>query len=65
MIRRLQDDGLVAESEQRAAPDLDDARRRYYRLTALGGRVLTAELQRLRSLVTSRAVRDLERRLAT
>jgi DNA-binding PadR family transcriptional regulator len=30
---------------------LDDARRRYYRLTALGRRVLNAECERLQELV--------------
>src|SRR5574338_1022495 len=44
VIRRLLADGLVAESERRAAPELDDERRRYYRLTALGERVVAEEL---------------------
>lgn len=65
VIRRLLQSGLLAESPHRAAPDLADERRRYYGLTPLGGRVLAAELQRLRALVTSPGVRDLERRLAT
>jgi len=50
-IRRLQDDRLVEESSRRPAPDLDDERRRYYRLTAFGKRVLTVEAARLRRLV--------------
>jgi DNA-binding PadR family transcriptional regulator len=65
VIKRLLADGLVAESERRAAPDLDDERRRYYRLTTLGGRVLAAELRRLEALVTSPAARALARRWAT
>jgi DNA-binding PadR family transcriptional regulator len=65
VIKRLVDAGLVAESTHRAAPDLGNERRRYYRITALGGRVLAAELQRLQSLVSSAAARALVRRLAT
>ena len=65
VIRRLLDRGLVAESERRPAHDLEDERRRYYRLTPLGGRVLAAEVRRLRALVESPAVRTLVRRWAT
>jgi DNA-binding PadR family transcriptional regulator len=65
VIKRLADDGLLAESDHRAAPDLRNERRRYYRLTALGGRVLGAELHRLRDLLGSPAVRAASRRLAT
>jgi DNA-binding PadR family transcriptional regulator len=50
-IRRLQDDRLVEESSRRPAADLDDERRRYYRLTAFGKRVVAAEAARLRRLV--------------
>jgi DNA-binding PadR family transcriptional regulator len=49
-VRRLEDEGFVEESGRRRASD-DDERRRYYRLSALGRRVLAAELVRLRSLV--------------
>ena len=44
VIPRLLAAGLVAESERRDAPDPGDERRRYHRLTALGDRVLSAEL---------------------
>ncbi|HJU74036.1 MAG TPA: PadR family transcriptional regulator [Gemmatimonadaceae bacterium] len=50
-IRRLQDDGLVEESSRRPAADLDDERRRYYRLTPFGRKVVAAEASRLRRLV--------------
>jgi DNA-binding PadR family transcriptional regulator len=50
-IRRLEADGLLDESERRPAARADDERRRYYRLTPLGRRVLAAELERLRELV--------------
>ncbi|MFN8582764.1 MAG: helix-turn-helix transcriptional regulator [Gemmatimonadaceae bacterium] len=65
IIKRLLDDGLVAESERRPAPDLDDERRRYYRLTPLGARVAIEESRRLRALVSSPSVRALTRRWAT
>ena len=65
VIKRLLADGLVAESDRRAVAELHDERRRYYRLTALGGRVLAAEIRRLQTLVTSPTVRALVRRLAT
>jgi DNA-binding PadR family transcriptional regulator len=50
-IRRLLDDGLIEESDERPDPELDDQRRRYYRLTALGRAVARAEFRRLDSLV--------------
>jgi len=50
-LRRLLDEGVVEESARRPAADLDDERRRYYRLSAFGRRVLAAEASRLRRLV--------------
>ena len=50
-LRQMQERGLVAESEGRPDPDLDDERRRYYRLTDLGRRVAVAEVERLEGLV--------------
>ena len=47
MLTRLQELELVEESGRRPDPGLDDERRRYYRLTSLGRRVLKAEAQRL------------------
>jgi DNA-binding PadR family transcriptional regulator len=52
-IKRLIEAELIEESDERPAPELDDARRRYYRLTALGRRVLDAECERLQELVRS------------
>ena len=52
-LKRLTDAGLIEESGSRPAPDLDDARRRYYRLTRLGRRVLKAEGRRLEELVSA------------
>ena len=50
-IRRLAAEGLLEESARRPVADLDDERRRYYRLTSLGRRVVAAEAARLRTLV--------------
>ena len=50
-IKRLIEADLIEESDERPAPELDDARRRYYRLTALGRQVLDAECERLQELV--------------
>jgi len=46
-IKRMLKAGLVTETDDRPDPALDDARRRYYELTAYGRRVLRAELERL------------------
>jgi len=50
-LARLEGLGLVDESDRRAPPAEDDDRRRYYRLTPLGRAVLTAETERLETLV--------------
>lgn len=50
-IKRLLDEGLIAESTQRPDAVADDARRRYYRLTNFGQRVAAAEAARLEELV--------------
>jgi DNA-binding PadR family transcriptional regulator len=50
-LKRLIEQDLIEESDARPAAELDDARRRYYRLTSLGQRVLGAESARLEDLV--------------
>ncbi len=50
-IKRLLEANLIEESDSRPDPHLDDERRRYYRLTALGQRVAAAEAQRHATLV--------------
>jgi len=57
-IKRLIEAGLIEESDERPAPEMDDARRRYYRLTALGKRVLDAECDRLQELVRTIRVKQ-------
>lgn len=50
-IKRLLDDGLIEECDERPDPELDDQRRRYYRLTGTGRAVAAAEVRRLEILV--------------
>ena len=42
-LKRMLASGLVEESDERLDPELDDARRRYYRITTLGKRTVRAE----------------------
>jgi DNA-binding PadR family transcriptional regulator len=49
-LRRMQDQGLIADSLRRPAADADDERRNYYRITPLGLRVARAEAQRYAAL---------------
>jgi DNA-binding PadR family transcriptional regulator len=56
-IKRLLAAGLIEESGDRPDPELDDERRRYYRLTQDGHRVLTAEAERLQGLVRTAQAR--------
>jgi DNA-binding PadR family transcriptional regulator len=50
-IKRLLQQGLIAELADRPDPEHDDERRRYYRLTRLGRKVAMAEAQRLERLL--------------
>jgi DNA-binding PadR family transcriptional regulator len=50
-LKRLIEEGLIVESDERPAAELDDARRRYYKLTRLGREVLDLESERLEGLV--------------
>ena len=49
--KRLLAARLIEESDERPDPDMDDERRRYYRLTALGQRVAQAEASRYAEMV--------------
>ena len=51
--------GLVEESEERRDPELDDERRRYYRMTPLGRNTVRAEAGRLASAVEAARSRRL------
>jgi hypothetical protein len=50
---------LIEESEERPDPQLDDERRRYYRITEFGARTVRAEAQRLAAAVTAARARRL------
>jgi len=50
-IKRMLADGWVEESDERPDPQLDDERRRYYRLTGVGMKLVRAEAERLEQLV--------------
>jgi DNA-binding PadR family transcriptional regulator len=50
-IQRMLEQGLLVETRERPAPDEDDERRRYYRITPLGTAVAKAEARRLTQLV--------------
>ena len=52
-LKRMLAAGLVEESDERPDPAMDDERRRYYRMTALGRRVARAEAERLAGAVTA------------
>jgi DNA-binding PadR family transcriptional regulator len=50
-LRRMAEAGLIRESDKKIGPTLDDERRVYYGITALGQQTLAAELQRYRQVV--------------
>src|ERR1700694_636770 len=52
-IKRLLEEGLIAETKVWPARDDDDPRRRYYWLTKRGRQVLATEIQRLESALTA------------
>jgi len=51
-IKRMLASGLIEETDERPDPDLDDERRRYYRLSGLGQRALRLEAERLQQQVS-------------
>jgi DNA-binding PadR family transcriptional regulator len=50
-IGRMLENGLIEASDERPDPEMDDERRRYYRLTEFGMRVTRAESHRLAQLL--------------
>lgn len=50
-IKRMLADGWIEESDERPDPQLDDERRRYYRLTGVGRKLVQAEVESLEQLV--------------
>jgi DNA-binding PadR family transcriptional regulator len=58
-IKRLLAGELIEESDERPDPELDDERRRYYRLTDFGQRVVEEEAERLLQLVRQAKLKKL------
>lgn len=50
-IQRMVEQDLIEETAARPAPELDDERRRYYRITTFGRAVARAETERLQAMV--------------
>ena len=50
-IKRMLEQGLIQECDERPDPALDDERRRYYRITSFGLSVAGAETERLSKLI--------------
>ncbi len=64
LVKRALGDGLIIESDERPDPALDDERRRYYRLTALGRNVAAADVARLEAIVEMARAKNLRPRRA-
>ena len=58
-LKRMLSADLIVESDERPDPQLDDERRRYYRISDLGRRVARAEAKRLESAVAVARARKL------
>jgi DNA-binding PadR family transcriptional regulator len=50
-LGRMIDAGVIRESDKKVDPRMDDERRVYYKITALGQKALAAELERYREVV--------------
>ena len=56
-VKRMLKSGLVKETDERPDPEMDDERRRYYRLTGLGVRILDSEVARMEQLARAAQAR--------
>jgi DNA-binding PadR family transcriptional regulator len=63
IIKRLLAEGMITECSERPAPELDDSRRRYYRLTDWGRQVARAEAERMEKLIAMARVKRLLKKL--
>lgn len=64
-LRRMKEQGLIAEPDRRRAPDAGEERRNYYRITALGRQVARAEARRLEALTEAARIGGLLKERAT
>lgn len=60
-IGRMIEAGLIRESDKRVDLEMDDERRIYYKITALGQQTLAAELERYREVVAVAKKKQLAR----
>ena|SRR5262245_21099618 len=58
-LKRMLAAQLIEESDERPDPQLDDERRRYYRITDCGARTVRAEAQRLATALSAARARRL------
>jgi DNA-binding PadR family transcriptional regulator len=58
-VKRLLEQGLIAELDERPDPEHDDERRRYYHLTLAGRRAARAEAGQLEKLLSDARSRGL------
>lgn len=58
-VQRLLEQGLILETRERPAPEHDDERRRYYRITPFGAAVARAEARRMSELLGMARARGL------
>lgn len=64
-IKRMLEDGLIVEIDERPDPDEDDERRRYYRITPFGRQVAETEADRLTTLLRQARAAGLAPRRST
>jgi len=65
VLKRLGADGLIEAAAHREVAELDNERRRYYRLTKLGAQVAALEAERLQTLLASSAMDALTKRFGS
>src|SRR5678815_5278456 len=58
-LGRMIEAGLIRESDKKVDPEMDDERRVYYRITAIGQKTLAAELERYREVLAVAKKRQL------
>jgi DNA-binding PadR family transcriptional regulator len=63
-LKQMLAQGLIIEWDERPDPALDDQRRRYYRLTDFGERVLAAETERLEQVLQEARAKQRRQRVA-
>ena len=65
-VKKMLKAGLIEETDERPDPELDDQRRRYYRITGAGKQSLDAEVSRMEQLAsTARLIQAAARRRPT